>query len=177
MATKKVKRFAEGGEGGEGFGYGEGAGAAQGAGMGGYGSSGVGYGNDGADLPPSLMSLSNISNASSRKSGLPAYDSIMLDQSLDPMRPSLAGHTSGLLTALQDSDGNVTRNAYGYQDAQQARDAYDSFAAEQNMRNESSVSDRAKGGMIKKYAKGGTVSASRRGDGIAPRGKTKGRMC
>ena len=28
-----------------------------------------------------------------------------------------------------------------------------------------------------KYAKGGSVSASRRGDGIAQRGKTKGRMC
>ena len=33
------------------------------------------------------------------------------------------------------------------------------------------------GGMIKKYAKGGSVSASSRGDGIAQRGKTKGRMC
>ena len=28
-----------------------------------------------------------------------------------------------------------------------------------------------------KYAKGGSVSASSRGDGIAQRGKTKGRMC
>ena len=34
-----------------------------------------------------------------------------------------------------------------------------------------------KGGMAKKYAKGGTVSsASSRGDGIAQRGKTKGKM-
>ena len=33
------------------------------------------------------------------------------------------------------------------------------------------------GGMAKKYAKGGSVSASSRGDGIAQRGKTKGRMC
>ena len=33
------------------------------------------------------------------------------------------------------------------------------------------------GGMIKKYAKGGSVSASSRGDGIAQRGKTKGRIC
>ena len=33
------------------------------------------------------------------------------------------------------------------------------------------------GGMIKKYAKGGSVSASSRGDGIAQRGKTRGRMC
>ena len=36
---------------------------------------------------------------------------------------------------------------------------------------------RKKGGMIKKYAKGGSVSASSRGDGIAQRGKTKGRIC
>lgn len=33
-----------------------------------------------------------------------------------------------------------------------------------------------KGGAVKAYAKGGVVSASRRGDGIAQRGKTKGRM-
>ena len=34
-----------------------------------------------------------------------------------------------------------------------------------------------KGGKVKGYAKGGSVSsASRRGDGIAQRGKTKGRM-
>ena len=37
--------------------------------------------------------------------------------------------------------------------------------------------DRAKGGAIKSYAKGGSVSASSRGDGIAQRGKTRGRMC
>jgi hypothetical protein len=36
---------------------------------------------------------------------------------------------------------------------------------------------RAKGGKVKAYAKGGMVSASSRGDGIAQRGKTKGRMC
>ena len=34
-----------------------------------------------------------------------------------------------------------------------------------------------KGGMIKKYAKGGSVSsASKRADGCATKGKTKGRM-
>jgi hypothetical protein len=33
-----------------------------------------------------------------------------------------------------------------------------------------------KGGKVKKMASGGSVSASRRGDGIASRGKTKGRM-
>jgi hypothetical protein len=36
----------------------------------------------------------------------------------------------------------------------------------------------AKGGAVKKMASGGSVSsASKRGDGIAQRGKTKGRMC
>jgi hypothetical protein len=35
-----------------------------------------------------------------------------------------------------------------------------------------------KGGAVKKMASGGSVnSASKRGDGIAQRGKTKGRMC
>ena len=33
------------------------------------------------------------------------------------------------------------------------------------------------GGTVKKYAAGGTVSASRRADGIAQRGKTRGRVC
>ena len=32
-------------------------------------------------------------------------------------------------------------------------------------------------GLSSRYAKGGAVSASRRGDGIAQRGKTRGRMC
>jgi hypothetical protein len=35
-----------------------------------------------------------------------------------------------------------------------------------------------KGGSVKKYASGGSVSsASKRADGIAQRGKTKGRIC
>lgn len=34
-----------------------------------------------------------------------------------------------------------------------------------------------KGGMAKTFAQGGSVSASRRGDGIASKGKTRGRMC
>ena len=34
-----------------------------------------------------------------------------------------------------------------------------------------------RGGKVKAYAKGGSVSASSRGDGIATKGKTRGRMC
>jgi len=40
----------------------------------------------------------------------------------------------------------------------------------------SRVVENKKGGSIKTYAKGGTVSASKRGDGIAQRGHTKGRI-
>jgi hypothetical protein len=41
-----------------------------------------------------------------------------------------------------------------------------------------SIRHAAKGGAVKKYARGGSVkpSASKRGDGIAQRGKTKGKM-
>jgi len=43
-------------------------------------------------------------------------------------------------------------------------------------RKEKATKSNAKGGKIKAYAKGGTVSASKRGDGIAQRGHTKGRL-
>jgi hypothetical protein len=33
-----------------------------------------------------------------------------------------------------------------------------------------------RGGAVKKYAKGGSVSASSRGDGCATKGKTRGKM-
>ena len=38
------------------------------------------------------------------------------------------------------------------------------------------VEDRKKGGVVKKMSTGGKASASRRGDGIAQRGKTRGRI-
>ena len=43
-------------------------------------------------------------------------------------------------------------------------------------KGEKSEGEMACGGKVKKMAKGGSVSASRRGDGIAQRGKTKGRV-
>ena len=150
MGLNEVKRLYEGGD-AAGYGYGEGEGAAQSAGMGGYGSMGELDGG-GAEL----ISQSNIANMSNRKSSLPAYDSIMLAQSLEPMRPAMVGHTSGILTGIQDANNNVSRNVYGYQDVQQAKDAYESLVAEQGMRNnidnntfsENRGNDRAKGGMM-----------------------------
>jgi len=37
--------------------------------------------------------------------------------------------------------------------------------------------NKKRGGVVKKMANGGVVSASRRADGIAQRGKTRGKMC
>ena len=149
MGLDKVRRLYDGGD-AAGYGYGEGEGAAQGAGVGGYGSMGE---LDGGGA--SRISQSNIANQSNRKSSLPAYDSVMLAQSLEPMRPAMVGHTSGIITGIQDANNNVSRNFYGYQDVQQAKDAYESLVAEQGMRNNIdnntfsfSPNDRAKGGMM-----------------------------
>ena len=51
-----------------------------------------------------------------------------------------------------------------------------SAGAESKMR-QANASSMSRADFVKGYASGGSVSASRRGDGIAQRGKTRGRMC
>ena len=51
-----------------------------------------------------------------------------------------------------------------------------SAGAENKMR-QANASSMSRADFVKGYASGGSVSASRRGDGIAQRGKTRGRMC
>lgn len=60
--------------------------------------------------------------------------------------------------------------------ADMAAHSYGRGIREQNPELSRILGGMKKGGAVKKYAKGGTVSASRRADGIAQRGKTKGRM-
>jgi hypothetical protein len=48
--------------------------------------------------------------------------------------------------------------------------------AASNKRGTSYKDDMKKGGSIKAYASGGSISASSRGDGCAQRGKTRGMM-
>jgi hypothetical protein len=49
---------------------------------------------------------------------------------------------------------------------------------EEKAKKERENSGMRKGGAVKKYASGGSVSsASKRADGIAQRGKTRGRVC
>jgi len=146
MGINRVKRFNEGGEG---FGYGEGAGAAQGAGVGGYGSEGEGYG-DGGDYV-------TVSETSNSMKGTPAYSMAAMHNSPNPI---FGGYPNAVQVSNVDQDKSATSNTYGYQNAQQARDAYDSFAAEQSMKN-----DRAHGGMVGSYAQGGLGSLGGYSDG------------
>ena len=71
--------------------------------------------------------------------------------------------------------------------AAEAKEKMDAEAAKKKARDEAQAKEfrerqlqpMKKGGKVKKYASGGTVksSASKRADGIAQRGKTKGRIC
>ncbi len=151
MTSRGVKRFYEGGD-AAGYGYGEGEGAAQGAGMGGYGSSGEGYG----DLGGEYVTVSETTN--SRK-GTPAYNMAALHESRNPL---LGAYNNAVQIANQDQDGATYSNAYGYQDAQQARDAYDSFVAAQSMSGEGAGGNFAKGGYIGRFYEGGDVGERRR---------------
>jgi len=78
------------------------------------------------------------------------------------------------LSNQRETDGTVVNDSFkNYTDANSAQNEfnfqYDKLGKQLG---------RAKGGKVKAYAKGGVVSsASSRGDGIAQRGKTKGRMC
>ena len=144
-----IKGYEDGGGVGEGFGYGEGAGAAQGAGMGGYGSSGEGYG-DFDNISSTMSSRINTQKA------INDYDMAMLNQS---SRPVVGGYNNAVMVSRESQDSAPYANAYGYQDAQQARDAYDSFVAEQSMSREGAGGNRAKGGYIKGYAAGGPVDS------------------
>jgi hypothetical protein len=84
-----------------------------------------------------------------------------------PMRPGQ--NTSGQTTYNKDRYGNISENETG-------KVSRTIFSAGQE--GNADRSEMKRGGQVKKMASGGSVSsASSRGDGIAQRGKTKGRMC
>ena len=152
MTANKVRHLYNGGD-AAGYGYGEGEGAAQGAGMGGYGSSGEGYGDSGqrSDL------ISNSTTMSTREN-TPVFDSVTLNQANYPIVAN--EYNNALATKSLDQNQNLLSNFYGYQSPQQARDAFDSFVAEQGMRNEGG--GRAKGGYIGRFSEGGDAGERRR---------------
>lgn len=59
---------------------------------------------------------------------------------------------------------------------QMLKDRAEAKAAGAAYNNSLTTENKAKGGKVKKMASGG-MTASRRGDGIAQRGKTRGKMC
>ena len=164
MATRKVKRFDDGGETG---------GGANEPGTGGNipGGDGAfsGFGRDANERAYAAIDRDNIATVEANRA-LTAQENNMRDsQNLAAYsafdRDRSAKYAAEADAATIAKSNNDNPNPSGF-----ANFAGGAYQGEGN--------DRAKGGMIKKYAKGGSVSsASSRGDGIAQRGKTKGRMC
>ena len=178
MATRKVKRFNEGGEGfGEGFGGGETGGGANAPGTGGN-IPGGGYdgGGDNSNLTSRrVMAGDTMSRFPGAPTNAPVgyfgRTTIAPEAEAAPVgrygRTTIASDTTPEEAASHRASMQAIADGVT---AQGNRNAGGAYQGEGN--------DRAKGGMIKKYAKGGSVSsASSRGDGIAQRGKTKGRIC
>ncbi len=122
MATKKVKRFYDGGDASYG---GETGGGANEPGTGGN-ISGGGY--DGGDS----ISSSEISKTTGDEDGVKnTYDRVTLNQANTPV----AGNFNNALGISRfNPDGSNYNNFYGYQNSQDAKDAYESFLAEQSMK-------------------------------------------
>jgi len=96
------------------------------------------------------------------------------------------------LSNREDTDGTLTKDLFrNYDNPYAAQNAfnreYDRLNQQVRGLSGKTAKPYSKGGKVKTYAKGGKVSsapkaskvssASSRGDGIAQRGKTKGRMC
>ena len=96
---------------------------------------------------------------------------------LSPMLGALAGKgTFGNLLGKEDSL-KAARDAAAKKEEDDKKAAFDKSAS--NGGRNAPQPGMRKGGAVKKYAKGGSVksTASRRGDGIAQRGKTRGKIC
>ena len=88
-----------------------------------------------------------------------------------PLGAFVADHDEGI------RGGKKTINAYEkFKEASSKKDAADREMASQ-LRRETRGVEFKQGGKIKNMSSGGSMNASKRADGIAQRGKTKGRMC
>ena len=104
-----------------------------------------------------------------RTRGGPSYDSAgkPSNAGADVLSSNYSRNTRTGATAkmLKDND----KKPMSKEDYMQSREQY------KTAQDESEPSTFRKGGVVKKYAKGGSVSS--RADGIAQRGKTRGKMC
>jgi hypothetical protein len=97
----------------------------------------------------------------------------------------MAKFAGGLLPTLLSGGLGKENRGFGlglipgllYKDSYKDKEEEERRAAEAASVAESTASGMKRGGKVKKMAKGGSVSsASKRADGIAQRGKTKGRF-
>ena len=195
MATRKVKRFNDGGD-AAGYGYGEGAGAAQGAGVGGFGSPGGGYG-DPRDYDSVMRDVKRSQSTERGLSPMVAGQDLARDSDAGRFAAPGSGDLgqfagsssaasvnaptnappgySGRVTipseesaeysnAMRDVGALNTRGALSARDRLEARSDAGSFAAPgfgdlgQFAGSFAEGADgRAKGGMMKKYAREGGI--------------------
>jgi len=94
---------------------------------------------------------------------------------ISPLAAMISGE-GGMGKAMRQGFGGIAPMMIarsGYDKAEEERQAQEQAAAEQA----AAQGGMKKGGKVKKMAKGGSVgSASKRADGIAQRGKTRGKM-
>jgi hypothetical protein len=90
----------------------------------------------------------------------------------------------GRVTGTRDDDFSTagfktanTRNGAGDFNTAQGERTYPFFRNTSTGNSNEYTDNKKRGGVVKKMANGGVVSASRRADGIAQRGKTRGKMC
>lgn len=104
-----------------------------------------------------------------RTRGGPSYDSAGKPSNAGPdvLSSNYSRNTRTGATAKMLKDD--AKKPTSKEDYMQSREQY------KTAQDESEPSTFRKGGVVKKYAKGGSVSS--RADGIAQRGKTRGRMC
>jgi len=95
-------------------------------------------------------------------------------EDISPLAAMISGK-GGMGKAMRQGFGGIAPMMIarsGYKDEEEERRAQEQAAAEQ-----AAQGGMKKGGKVKKMAKGGSVgSASKRADGIAARGKTRGRV-
>lgn len=88
----------------------------------------------------------------------------------DAEKAAAAGERAAKLAEIEKKSAEVKRS----RDINRFHE--DAFGGSQAARKYAEAGGMKRGGSVKRYSSGGSVSASRRGDGIASRGKTRGKI-
>jgi len=93
-----------------------------------------------------------------------------VSKAYDAEKAAAAGERAAKLAEIEKKSAEVKRS----RDISRARE--DMFGSQEAAKDAAQRGLMRRGGSVKRYSSGGSVSASRRGDGIASRGKTRGRI-